>query len=128
MQKTENLGMNLFESGDPVKAEFFNQNTQILEEQVCQKVSCATGSFPYFATEDSVTLTFDRKPLMIFFVSSFGLGLCMRGADGVTVSSHDPTGPKIRCEWGNVSVTVSVYTSTAVLNGGSAVSYFAILE
>ena len=128
MQTTEKLKMNLFEAGDPVKAEYFNHNTQVLEQAVSGKVGYAAGSFPYFAKDEHVTLTFDRKPVMIFFLSAYGLGMCMRGSKGVSVSSHDSTGSKILCDWGEVSVTVSVSDPTAVLCGGSTVHYFAVLE
>lgn len=128
MQKTEKLNMNLFESGDPVKAEFFNHNTQVLEEAVTNKVGCAAGSFDWFELDESVTLTFDRKPLLLIFLSSYGLGICARDSYGVSVSSHDSTGNKIHCQWGDTDVVVSMSSPTAVLGGGSKVSYFAILE
>ena len=52
----------------------------------------------------------------------------MRGSNGVSVSAHDATGSKILCDWGEVSVTVSVSEPTSVLCDGATVHYFAVLE
>ena len=132
MQKTENLGMNLFESGDPVKAEFFNQNTEILENLVSRKVGFATGSFNGFNKSERLTLSFDSKPLLLLCASSNGVTICIPGSRGITVDccNNVNVSNTIQCEWGNTSVTLFVgpYESGSnVVNTTGTVNYFAIV-
>lgn len=79
MQKTPNLGMNLFESGDPVLAENFNQNTTILETELSRKCGISHGSWDGDDT-DNKALTFDRKPVLVIVSSSDGLFFCFQGS------------------------------------------------
>ena len=131
MQKTTNLGMNLFESGDPVKAEFFNHNTEVLENHVSKKVSYASGSFAPFSRDSRFTLTFDSKPLFLMLTSLSGFVICIPGCRGISYSQSNYLNTVVNCEWGSSSVTFYINqneTNNTVINGSYPVYYFAVLE
>ena len=87
MQKTEKLGMNLFESGDPVLAENFNQNTTILETELDRKCGISHGSWDGDGS-DNKALTFDRKPVLVIISSSEGLFYCYQGSTTCVYHSY----------------------------------------
>lgn len=80
MQKTEKLGLNLFEGTDPVLAESFNENTKKLAEEVSRRAIVVTGTY---TGDDSVTktFTFDKKPALVLLSSGGTTLLCFHGCE-----------------------------------------------
>ncbi|MBQ7254698.1 MAG: hypothetical protein IJS31_00395 [Oscillospiraceae bacterium] len=64
MQHTENYNLNLFEPGDPVLAENFNENTRKIENELVKRLHSI--SFEYVGTgERPKVLSFPSKPLFV---------------------------------------------------------------
>lgn len=131
MQKTEKLGMNLFESGDPVLAESFNENTNILEAALSKQVRMVTGSYVGDSTADRV-LTFESKPLfLVFHITGspyIGYIFCM---NGTTTGLYHTTGnacgtPNIA--WDNETNSVTLKDAGYFSNYGATYTYLAFLE
>lgn len=78
MQKTEKLGLNLFERTDPVLAENFNENTNLLEAAIRKKGTMCYGTWAGDGTGNK-TLTFDRKPVLVIVCSKDGVFFCFQG-------------------------------------------------
>lgn len=85
MQKTKTLGMNLFENEDPVKAEYFNANTEItdaavaaMQAQMAKHVTVVTGSYTGTGGNTGMTLHFDRKPCFVVIFRGNSFLLCFR--------------------------------------------------
>ena len=95
MQHTENYNLNLFESGDPVLAENFNANAQILDSELAKRLYSKTIVY----TGNGATrreFTFESQPLVLFFSEQFTdmynrVGIAIRGSSCIYSIYKNPS-------------------------------------
>lgn len=131
MQKSEIFNMNLFESGDPVKAEFFNENTQILESALKYLPNVVTGIFESPESADGTftkKLTFEAAPLLVLVCNPNGVIIAIRNAEKAA-TAYVSTGSSfsVSCTWSGNSVTLQSSTSHPVMGSTSSVHHYLAL-
>ena len=131
MKQTDNLKLNLFENSDPVLAQYFNENStkldaaiteakaltetrykankQSIDSLTVEAVTTEIGTYTGDGSSEK-TLTFTKKPLLVFLMHDGVTYLCFRDR-ACAVSLHPTFNSCVAytypLTWSDTSVTIS---------------------
>jgi len=132
MQKSEKMNLNLFEDSDFVKPEFFNENTQIIDNALFQSASVVMGTYNrYHPTDEAdigLILEFEKTPVFIFLMSQYGLVMSFRGTSEAFDSPHAQYRDyKVSVTWHENSVQLMGLGCETLTAADVEGSYFALV-
>lgn len=127
MQKTEKFDLKLFEGSDPVLAEHFNHNTQVIHDLLAGSPKVVYGTYD---GDDNgpKTLTFPTKPLVVIIRGGPETYLCFGGS---TSANHLGTTGTLSIEgvaWEGNSMRFTKNYTIANVSSYSPYCYLAFCE